>query len=144
MGSGLSDIASGVSAVKNLFPGGGDDGAPPLNPSGGFQPTDINQPPSGTPGVVGVAPGMGADATSSASSGATRKPSALQQGIGSGLQQGLTAYDQAQQSVNRSARPTNFLAPAPASVNGYGTPQPVQVPTLFTLGNVPRSAFFGG
>jgi len=130
MGSGLSDIANGVSAVKNLF-------SPQVDPN------------AQVPGTGSTAAQLQTDYPTLTSDdlkgmGAKTSPSALQQGIGSGIASGFQSLDQSRQNINRSARPTNFSAPAPASVNGYGVPQPMQVPTLFTLGNTPRSGFFGG
>ena len=130
MGSGISDIAGDVSSLKNIF-----------NPQ-----LDPNQTVQGTGSTVGDLkkdyPNLTDDDLKQM--GAKSSPSAFQQGLGAGLQQGLNSYGQAQQNINRSAKPVNITTPAPPSVNGFGTPQPLQVPTLFTTGNVPRTAFFGG
>ena len=128
MGSGISDIAGDVSSLKNIF-----------NPQ-----LDPNQTVQGTGQTAGDLQKIGYSDDDLKQLGAKSSPSAFQQGLGSGLQQGLNSYSQAQQNINRSAKPVNITTPAPPSVNGFGTPQPLQVPTLFTTGNVPRTAFFGG
>jgi len=130
MGSGIADIANGIGAWKNLI-------SPQVDPN------------AQVPGTGSTAAQLQTDYPTLTSDdlksmGAKTSPSALQQGLGSGIASGFQSLDQSRQNINRSARPTNFSTPPPASVNGYGVPQPVQVPTLFTLGNTPRSGFFGG
>jgi hypothetical protein len=133
------------STFSNIFGGGA---APQLN-GGNLQPSDINQPPTGTPGVLGVVPGTGADANGSSGAGSSTPngPTPLQTGVkqlGAGINQGLSNYAQQQQQIKSNAKPVNITVPQSPAVNGYGVPQPLQVPTLFTVGATPSGGFYGG
>jgi hypothetical protein len=73
---------------------------------------------------------------------ASRKPSPLIQGLGSGLTDGLDAYDLSRQRVNASGRGgASFALPQAATVAPPSTDFLTQARTRFAP---PGSAFYGG
>jgi hypothetical protein len=89
--------------------------------SGGFQPTDINNAPTGVPGVMGVPPTSGADPNSTTLTGGTPAWAAPAQAGMGGVAKGLNS----------------MASYAPQRGGGGGAqmqPQP-QLPAALTAGN---------
>ena len=134
MGSGISDIIGSIASVKNAAQGNW--------PGGDTQPTDINPAPTGTPGVIGVAPTGSDSGTDSGTDPAAKKKTQnpLVQGVGAGIANGLAAQDAAKARIAASGRNT-----APITIP-QGPGQIVQ-PNLNYLNPqqqyAPPSAFYG-
>jgi len=81
-------------------------------------------------------------ATPQAENTATRKPSPVMQGLGSGLTDGLNAYDQSRQRINAGGRGgASFTVPQTTVVAPPSTDFLTQARTRFAP---PGRAFYGG